>query len=131
VKVPRKMVRRVTSLLIAAVLFFVPLSIQPCQEADVSQNPCCCCSGSSEYSLPDDTKEHQCPCQMAEKQQEESSPAVLVSDQYSKPDAFSAASEVEGITKDYSTRLVGSCPHPFWPASKDPPLYLLHSSFLI
>jgi hypothetical protein len=68
---------------------------------------------------------------MGEKQQEESSPAVIISHHDSKPETFLAASEIEVIAKDYFTQLTGSCPHPFLFTSKDPPLYLLLSSFLI
>lgn len=132
VKIPGKMVGRVTALLIATVLFFVPLSVQPCQKVEVSQNSCCgCCLNSSLSSHPDDAEQRECPCQMDERQQEESSPAVIVSHQNSKPEPFLVASEVKVVTKDYLPQFTGLCPHTFLPISKDPPLYLLHSSFLI
>jgi hypothetical protein len=132
VKILGKMAGRVTALLMAAVLFSVPLSVQPCQMAEVSQNSCCfCCLNSSEFSHLNDAERQECPCQMDERQQEVSSLAVIVSNQDSKPETFSVASEVEEITKESHTQFTGLCPHSFLPVSKDPPLYLLHSSFLI
>ena len=131
VKMPEKIVVRVTSLLIAMVLFSVPLYVQPCQTSEVSKNPCCCCPGSSEYSNLSHTPEHECSCQMGEKQQEESSPAVIVFHHGDRSGTPFVASEVEVITKDYRAQITGLYSQPFLPTSKDPPLYLLHSSLLI
>ncbi|MFQ6002629.1 MAG: hypothetical protein ACE5KJ_02675 [Candidatus Zixiibacteriota bacterium] len=132
VKIPEKKVRRVTAIFLASILFFVPLSLQACQKVEVSQNACCCCCvNSSDSSHPNDAKQHECPCQMGESQQEESPPAIIVSHHDSKPEPFLVASEVEVTTKDYRPRLTSSSSLPFSLTSKDPPLYLLHSSFLI
>ena len=131
VKMPRKTVPRVVSLLIAIVLFSVPLSVQPCQMSEVSKNPCCCCSDSPDFSQGNHRERQECGCHMGEKHQEENSPAVIASHHDSKPEAFPVGSEAEVIRKDHFSQLAGLYPHPLSPASKDPPLYLLHSSFLI
>jgi hypothetical protein len=68
---------------------------------------------------------------MGEKHQKENSPAVMVFHHEDRLGTPLMASEVEVITKDYRPQLTGLYSQPFLPTSKDPPLYLLHSSFLI
>ena len=123
--------RKLTSFLILSVLLLVPLSAQSCQELDVLEKACCCCSESDQFSQTNHTKQHECGCQMGKKQQEESSPAVIVSHQDSKPETFLVTSEVELITEDYLVQTTSLYSHPFSFPSRDRPLYLLHSSFLI
>lgn len=130
-KMPGKIVGRATSIFVVTVVFLVPLSVQPCQMSEVSNNPCCCCLDSPDFSQANHKEQQECGCHMGEKHQEESSPAVIASHHDSKPETFPVGSEAEVIAKDHSSQLAGLCPHPFSPASKDPPLYLLHSSFLI
>jgi hypothetical protein len=68
---------------------------------------------------------------MGEKHQEENSPAVIVLHRAHKLGTFFVTSEVEVIAKDYPAQLTALRSPPFLPTSKDPPLYLLHTSFLI
>ena len=128
------------SLLLVSILLLSPLSVQSCpmtptqdQKADVSANTCCgCCANSSTTSLPSDAAEqHQCPCQMTEKQPEERSPAVVVYRYDSKPETFLVTLEIQLISEDYSPKLIVSSPHTFFLPSRDRPLFLLHSTLLI
>jgi hypothetical protein len=128
---PGKIVPRVVSLLMATVLFSIPLSVQPCQMSEVSNNPCCCCSDSQDFSEASHREKQECGCHMGEKHQEESSPAVIVFHDGDRSLTPFVASEVEVITKEYRAQLTGPYSQPFLRKSKDPPLYLLHTSFLI
>ena len=130
-KMPEKTVGKVTLLLIVAVLLSVPLYVQPCQMSEVSKNPCCCCSDSPDLSQAKHREQQECGCHMGGKHQEENSPAVIVFHHGDRSGTPFVASEVEVISEDYRPQLAGLCAQPFLPASKDPPLYLLHSSFLI
>ena len=130
-KMPRKSVLRAVSILIAIVLFSVPVCVQPCQMSEVSTSPCCCCSDSPDFSQAPHKEKQECGCHMGEKNQEESSPAVIVFHHGDRSLTPFVASEVQVIAKDYRAQLTGLCSQPFLPTSKDPPLYLLHSSFLI
>jgi hypothetical protein len=133
VNIRREMVGKSISLFIVCLLLFTPLLAHPCQRVYMSKSSgcCCCCKGSGSFSPKEDKEEQKCPCQMAKKQQEETSPAVIVSHHNGEPETLLMASEVEVITKDYFTQFPNLCHHPLLPTSKDPPLYLLHSSFLI
>jgi hypothetical protein len=129
-----KTLGKTISLFIACLLLFPPLSVQPCQEVDLSQNTCCCCcccqdSGSSLSN--NDAEKDECPCQMSEKKQEESSPAIIFSYNDSRPETSLLTSKVEGSFEDYQSQLVGLSPHTIFLPSRDQPLYILHSSFLI
>jgi hypothetical protein len=128
---PEKIVGRATSIFVVAVVFLVPLSVQPCQMSEVSNNPCCCCSDSPDFSEANHREQQECGCHMGEKHQEENSPAFIVFHHGDKLGTSFVASEVEVITKDYRPQFTGLYSQPFLPTSKDPPLYLLHSSFLI
>jgi len=125
--------RKTVSLLVAPVLLFAPLSVPPCPQARVSQDLCsCCCCQDSGRSLPkNDGEKNECCCRAGEKQQEESLPAVIVFQNDGKSEPPFMASEVEVITRDYHPQFCGLYLLPFLLTGKDPPLYLLHSSFLI
>lgn len=128
---PGKIVGKVTSLLVVTVLLSVPLSVQPCRMSEVSNNPCCCCSGSPDFSRADHREQQERGCHRCEKHQEGSSPAVIVFHHDDRSLTPFVASEVKLTVKDYHTQLTGLCRLPLLLTSKDPPLYLLHSSFLI
>ena len=138
-KKPSKTLTKVTSLLLAIVLSLAPLSVQPCpmgagwdQKVNPSPNTCCCCANSSATPFTSDNAEqHQCPCKMTEKQPKERSPAVVVSRYDSKPETFLVTLEIELISEDCFPRQIISSPHTFFLPSRDRPLYLLHSLFLI
>jgi len=78
-----------------------------------------------------DGEKNECCCRAGEKQQEESLPAVIVFQNDGKSEPPFMASEVEVITRDYHPQFCGLYLLPFLLTGKDPPLYLLHSSFLI
>jgi len=131
VTIERKMVRRITAIVIAGILLFVPASVQPCQKVDISEDTCCCCETSGQLSQPDDTKQHECPCQISESQPVESSPAVIISHHKRAPEPLLLAAEIEGPTENYLAPFAGLNTNYFLLLSRDPPLYLLNSSFLI
>ena len=130
-KRPGKSVLRAVSILMAIALFCLPLSVQPCQMSEVSNNPCCCCSDSRDFSEANHREKQECGCHMGERHQDESSPAVVLLHRADKLGTSFVASDVEVTTKDYPAQLTVLHSRPFLPASKDPPLYLVHSSFLI
>lgn len=131
----RKMLRRTISVFIAFLLLIPPLSAQLCERVELSQNSCCCCCSCCQDSGPplsdSDAEKDDCACQMSEKQQEKSSPAAVFSYNDSRPKIVLLASKVEEITKDYQSQLVGLHRHSYFLPSRDQPLYILHSSFLI
>ena len=131
VKISRKTLGSLILPLTLSLLLFAPPTIQPCQEAEASQSNCCCCQNSCQHVVSSDSKHSQCPCQMEEKQKEESSPGVIVSKHDSKPKPLFLAWEIEVIPEDHFPQLASSYSHNFSVLSRDPPLYLLNSSFLI
>lgn len=130
-RIPRKMVGKIAVLLTVSILFFVPVSGDPCEKADISQNTCCCCESYCQSSPTNGMEQNECPCQMSENPKQESPSAVLVSHQDGKPEIFLLTSEVEPITQYHSSQLTNLYPYPFVLLNRDPPLYLLNSSFLI
>lgn len=137
-KIVSNMLTKLTSLLLTSVLFFVHLSVKPCsmdsnldQEADISQNSCCCCANSFNSLPTDDAAQHHCPCQMTQRQPAEHSTAVIVSQLDSKAETFLVTSKVEVISEDLLFLLTCLHHHSFSLSSRDRPLYLLHSTLLI
>jgi hypothetical protein len=130
--VAKKTVRAV-SLLIVCLLIIPALPAQPCEtSAQPADNCCCCCcQNSGSFSPEDDAPKHDCPCQMAEEQPKENSPAVISSNHLSSPETSLLTSEVEGPFEDLQIRLSDSSPHTLFLPSRDQPLYILNSSFLI
>lgn len=130
---------KIISLLLVSILLFLPLSAQSCptiptpdQKEDVSANACCGCCANSSTSLPSDNgNQHNCPCQMTEKQSEDRSPAVIISHDDSKSETSLVTSNVEERSENYPSQPIFSSTHSFSLASRDRPLYLLHSLFLI
>lgn len=126
----RKMAEKIGALLIIPVLLVVPVSVLPCQEADIAQNTCCCCESTGSLLQPDDSKEHECPCQISEKEPAESSPAVIVSYHERTPEPLSLASAIEEPAPNHVTRCAGLNTNQFLLFNNDQPLYLLNQSFL-
>lgn len=129
-----KTLGKTISLFIACLLLFPPLSVRPCKKVDLPQNMCCCCcccQDSGPSLSNDDAVKDECPCQMGEKKQEESSPAIIFSYNDSRPETSLLTSKVEGSFEDYQSQLAGLSPHRIFLPSRDQPLYILHSSFLI
>ncbi len=122
---------KVASIVTAAFLLIVPLSAYSCQQTGLSQGTCHCCLDSREPSYPDDTEQHEFPCQMCESQQGQASGKVIVSHFGRGPESASDASVVEVITRDHQPQLGSLYFHRHSSFSKDTPLYLLHASFLI
>lgn len=131
----RKILRRAISVFIAFLLLIPPLSARLCERAELSQNSCCCCCPCCQDSGPplsdSDAEKDECPCQMSEKKQDESSPAVIFFYNDSRPETFLLTSKVEGSFEDYQSQLAGLSPHTLFLPTRDQPLYILHSSFLI
>jgi hypothetical protein len=116
---------------IVCIFLLAPLSVEPCQEAEIPKNTCCCCEDSGQISKPDDTKQHECPCQIEEGQPEENPPTAILSQHKRTPESLSLASEIEKSTQDHITHFAGLYPDHFLLLNKDQPLYLLNSSFLL
>ena len=129
----------ITSILLTSVLLFVSLFTQPCsmdprlgQGIDKSPDECCgCCNQSSTVSSSGTTDRNNCPCGIKEKQAEEKSPAIIVSNDDNKPEAYLIAGEIELLNADSFIRQTCLRPHTFYLPSRDRPLYILNSTFLI
>ncbi len=129
----------ITSILLTSVLLFASLFAQPCSfESKLDQRPdksssdgCGCCANASASSSSDGTDQHNCPCQMSEKKAEENSPAVIVSYDDNNPEANLVAGELELLNADSFIRQICLRPHTFYLSSRDRPLYILNSTFLI
>jgi len=124
VKIPRK----TSAIFLITLLLFVYPSAQACQKAEVSQKNCCCCGNSSQF---DTAEQRDCSCQMGENKPEEKTPAVITSNSDTRPENFLATSEIELIYEHYLSQLNELYSNSFLPPSREPPLYLLNSSFLI
>lgn len=130
---------KITSILLTSLLLFASLFAQPCsfefkldqRMEKSSSSGCGCCANTSESSSSEGTDQHNCPCQMSEKQPEENSPAVIVSYDDNKPEAYLVAGEFELLDADSFIRQTCLCPHAFYLPSRDRPLYILNSTFLI
>jgi len=68
---------------------------------------------------------------MSEKQTEENSPAVIVSYDDNKPEAYLVAGEVELLNADSFIQQTCFYSPTFHLPSRDRPLYILYSTFLI
>jgi hypothetical protein len=129
----------ITSILLTCVLLFTSLFAQPCSfESKLDQRPdkssvgsCGCCANSSTSSSFDGTDQHNCPCQMREKQAEENSPAIIASYDDNKPEANLVAGEIEPLNADSFIRQICLRSPIFYLPSRDRPLYILNSTFLI
>jgi hypothetical protein len=126
----RKMITKITALLVVTTFLLVPASIQPRQKTDMAQATCCCCETSSQLSQPNDAKQHECPCQLSEKEPVESSPAVVVSYDGGGPESLLPAAEVELSTGEHIAQAAGSYYNHFLLLNKNRALYLLNESFL-
>jgi hypothetical protein len=129
---------KVTSLLIASVLLFASFSGQSCpvnqisdQKTDSPEKTCCCCQNSSHKSQNHKMTEQNCPCQVSEKRPEDRSPAVMVSNYDIKPDAIITTLEKTPVQENPLTPSDFSSHNIFSLSSRDRPLYILQSSFLI
>ena len=133
-KIRHKNVQVAISLLAICAFFIVPLRVQPCETTEVPEQACCCCTCCQETeSAPSKShaQDDECSCSMAERHDQESSPAVLVSASDNRPEisplTFEVRQEFEGDPNrplDFASR------NPTLP-SRDQPLYILNSSFLI
>lgn len=141
---PIKMWMKVTTFLLTIAFILVPFYVQPCSLAPnldqivettnncpMDPNSDCCCANSSQTSLPDDSEQNKCPCKMTEKQQEESSPAVIVSHDDSTPETIMVACEVGPMSENYHTQSTNHSPEFLFLSSRDRLLYILYSTFLI
>jgi hypothetical protein len=128
-----KALRETASLLIAWVLFFVPLSVPLCPEAVFSQDicSCCCCRDSGLPLSKTDVERNECSCHKGQKQSEENSPAIVLPHFDSRPKGFLLAKVAGDMAEDHQSQLVGLHPHFFLLPSRDRPLYLLNSILII
>jgi len=132
------MLTKVTSLIIASVLLFASFSGQACpvnqisvQQTDLPEETCCCCQNFSHKLQNNNAAEQNCPCQVSERKPEDRSPAVVISNYDSKPDAVIVTLEKVSVQENRPTPIDFSSHNNFTLSSRDRPLYILKSSFLI
>lgn len=129
-----KNVRAAISLFVICALFLAPVSVRPCEAVEAPEHTCCscpCCQD-SEPSPPDNhAQKDECSCRIAEKHEEENSPAVVVSVNDNKLQTSLLISSIEGSFEYHQSRPTDFGSSDFIFPSRDQPLYILHSSFLI
>ena len=122
------------SLFVMCALFLAPVSVQACDTTEAVEEACCCCPccQETEYSPSEShNQKDECSCRIAEKHEEENSPAVLVSVNDDRPQISLLTLEIKGSFEcEQSRPLDFGSRNPILP-SRDQPLYILHSSFLI
>jgi hypothetical protein len=115
-------------------LFLAPIAVRACETTEAPEQTCCCCPCCQETeSSPSEshTQKDECSCRMAEKHDEETSPAVLVSVNHSKLQTFDLTPSIDGSFDYHQSRPTDSGSSDFIFPGRDQPLYILHSSFLI
>ena len=130
----RRKLGKIISLAVACLLLFPPFPAESCEEGDQMQETCCCCAccHDSEPFLPqNDAERDDCSCRITEKNDVENSPAVIFSSNDNRPQTSLLTSKVEASFEDYQSRLVSQLSKALFLPSRDQPLYILHSSFLI
>ncbi|NIN00831.1 MAG: hypothetical protein GTO24_22940 [candidate division Zixibacteria bacterium] len=130
--VRRKILARLISLLIISLLLVPPLSAQPCERAEASQQTCCCCCPDSGPSRSiNDAEKDECSCQISEQSQKDKSSPIIVFQNDTRPVTLLPAARIGDNAEDFQGQLGGSPLEAPDRASGDRPLYILHSSFLI
>jgi hypothetical protein len=129
-----KNVRAAISLFVICALFLAPVSVRPCEAVEAPEHTCCscpCCQDSKPSPPDNHAQKDECSCRIAEKHEEENSPAVVVSVNGDKLQTSLLTSNIEGSFERHPSQFadIGS-PNFIFP-SRDQPLYILHSSFLI
>jgi len=134
VNIPHKNAQAAISLLVMCAFFLAPVAVRPCETTEVPEQTCCCCPCCQETeSSPSEshTQKDECSCRMAEKHEEENSPAVIVSVKDDKPQISLPTLEIEGSFECEQSRPLDFGSRNLILPSRDQPLYILHSSFLI
>jgi hypothetical protein len=134
VNMKHKNMQAAISLFVMCALFLAPVAVRPCETTEVPEQSCCCCPCCQETeSSPSEShpQKDECSCRMAEKHDEENSPAVLVSDNDDKPQISLLTLEIKGSFECQQGRPLDSGSRNLILPSRDHPLYILHSSFLI
>jgi hypothetical protein len=134
VKIGHKKAQAAISLFVMCMLFLAPVALRPCETTEAPEHTCCCCACCQE-SEPPPAENHshrdECSCRMAERHDQESSPAVLVSASDNRPEMSPLTFEVrQAFEGDPNRPLDFDSRNPTLP-SRDQPLYILNSSFLI
>jgi hypothetical protein len=122
------------SLLAICALFCAPVWGQPCETTEALEEACCCCPCCQETdsSLAETGGEgDDCPCEMSEADESEGSPAVILSNRSGGVEILLVASSARGETDDYRSSSITQLFSSLFLPSRDQPLYILHSSFLI
>ena len=116
-------------LVIAFIFFFLSGVILPCQKCDISQKTCCC--ESSCQVSPKNEQKGDCPCEIKKWPESQSSPEIILPDYSKKSELILKAYKFEFTDEDIFTKQKDKYCHLLILLSRDPPLYLLNSSFLI
>jgi hypothetical protein len=134
VDMQKKKLRATISLFVICALFLAPVSVRPCETTEALDHACCscpCCQHAGSCPSEGDAQEDECSCRIAEKHDEENSPAVVVSINHNKLQTPLLTSSIEGsFEHDQGESADSDSGDPIFP-SRDQPLYILHSSFLI
>ena len=122
------------SLFVMCALFLAPVAVRPCGATEAPEQSCCCCPCCQETdsSLAETGEERDdCPCEMSEAEESEGSPAVVFSHRSGGAEIFLVGLSTRGEIDDYRSFSIAQRSSSLFLPSRDQPLYILHSSFLI
>lgn len=120
---------KVALIVIAFIFFFLSSAILPCQRCDISQKTRCC-ESSCQVSASSE-QEGDCSCEIKKCPEPPSSPEVILPDYSKKTESLLQAYKFEFAGEDSFDQQKDTNCHFLILLSRDPPLYLLNSSFLI
>lgn len=116
-------------LVITFIFFFLSGAVLPCQKCEISQKTCC-----PEKSCKVSTGNEQkgdCSCEIRKWPESQSSPEAILPDYSKKSDFILQPYKFEFASEDIFAQQEDTNCHLLILLSRDPPLYLLNSSFLI
>jgi hypothetical protein len=134
VEMQSKNVRAAISLFVICALFLAPVSVRPCEAVEAPEHTCCscpCCQDSEPSHQENHAQKDECSCRIAEKHDEENSPAVVVSINHNKLQTSLLTSRIEGSFEYHQSPPLDFGSRNLTFPRRDEPLYILHSSFLI
>ena len=116
-------------IIIAFIFFFLSGAILPCQKCNISKKTCCC-ESSCKVSTNNE-QQGDCPCEIRKWPESPSSPEAMLPDYSKKSESILQPYKFEFAGEDIFAQQEDTNCHFLILLSRDPPLYLLNSSFLI
>lgn len=122
------------SLFVMCALFLAPVSVGQCETTEAPEQSCCCCPCCQDAKSPQQETEDDkdgCPCEMSEAEESEGSPALIFSNRSGGAQILFEATSTHEETNHYQSPFIAERFSSLSLPSRDHPLYILHSAFLI